>query len=219
MVQRLSKTEVIYPDSDGQPMADNTKQFRWIVTIKEDLDLIYRDDPNVFVAGDLLWYAVEGNNKIRQAPDAMVVFGRPKGDHASYTQWKEDNIAPQVVFEILSPGNRSGEMAKKFSFYEQYGVQEYYVYDPDNIEFIGWTRSGHYLNPIELNPIEQVADWTSPLLNIRFKLDPESLEIYRPDGTLFQTLSESEDKLKESEAKNALLAAKLKELGINPADL
>ena len=36
MVQQLSDTAaaIIYPDSDGQPIADNTKQFRWIVTIK-----------------------------------------------------------------------------------------------------------------------------------------------------------------------------------------
>lgn len=40
MVKELTtdtKPEIIYPDSDGQPMADNTKQFRWIVTIKENL--------------------------------------------------------------------------------------------------------------------------------------------------------------------------------------
>jgi len=43
-------------------MADNTKQFRWIVTIKEGLEWLFQDDPNVFVAGDLLWYPVEGNN-------------------------------------------------------------------------------------------------------------------------------------------------------------
>nr|WP_219730039.1 hypothetical protein [Sodalinema gerasimenkoae] len=35
-------------------MADNTLQFRWIVIIKENLDLIFADDPDVFVAGDLL---------------------------------------------------------------------------------------------------------------------------------------------------------------------
>jgi hypothetical protein len=26
--------DIIYPDSDGKPMADNTQQFRWITTIK-----------------------------------------------------------------------------------------------------------------------------------------------------------------------------------------
>jgi Uma2 family endonuclease len=49
-----TSTKIIYPDRDGQPMSDNTKQFRWIVTIKENLELIFAQDPNVFVAGDLL---------------------------------------------------------------------------------------------------------------------------------------------------------------------
>ncbi|HEY9663570.1 MAG TPA: Uma2 family endonuclease, partial [Allocoleopsis sp.] len=109
MISQLqSSSEVIYPDSDGQPMADNTRQFRWIVVIKENLEWLFADDPTVFVAGDLLWYPVEGNNKIRTAPDALVVFGRPKGDspqatlceRGSYQQWKENNIPPQVVFEV-----------------------------------------------------------------------------------------------------------------------
>ncbi len=91
----------IYPESDGKPMADNTKQFRLITMIKEGLESQYIDDPDVFIAGDLLWYAIKGDNGNRKAPDAMVVFGRPKGDRGSYKQWLEDNIPPQVVFEII----------------------------------------------------------------------------------------------------------------------
>src|SRR4051812_30132113 len=49
---------IVYPDRDGNPMSDNTLQFRWIVTIQGGLDAQYAGDPNVFVAGDLLWYAV-----------------------------------------------------------------------------------------------------------------------------------------------------------------
>ena len=128
MVQQLTpetKPEIIYPDSDGEPMADNTKQFRWIVTIKENLEILFANNPEVFVAGDLLWYPVQGNNKIRQAPDAMVVFGRQKGDRGSYRQWEEDNIASQVVFEILSLSNRSVKTGEEVLFYQRYGVQEY----------------------------------------------------------------------------------------------
>jgi Uma2 family endonuclease len=76
-LQSSTQPEIIYPDSDGQPLADNTKQFRWIVTVKENLERLFHDRPDVFVAGDLLWYPVEGNNTMRQAPDAMVVIGRP----------------------------------------------------------------------------------------------------------------------------------------------
>src|SRR6266704_2906377 len=101
---------IIYPETDGLPIAENTLQFEWIVTIKGGLDAVFLDDPNVFVAGDLLWYPVEGEPKIRQAPDALVAFGRPKGYRGSYKQWEEGDIAPQVVFEVLSPGNRNKEM-------------------------------------------------------------------------------------------------------------
>ncbi|CDN15267.1 protein of unknown function DUF820 [Richelia intracellularis] len=60
--------------------------------------------------------------------DVMVVFGRLKGDRGSYLQWQEDSIPPQVIFEILSPGNTQREMIEKYDFYRPYGVEEYYLY-------------------------------------------------------------------------------------------
>ncbi|MCA9181827.1 MAG: hypothetical protein KDA51_10255, partial [Planctomycetales bacterium] len=68
----VSSTEIEYPSSDGQPMAENTLQFEWIVALKGSLDRVFRNDTNVFVAGDLLRYPVQGNNKLRTAPDVMV---------------------------------------------------------------------------------------------------------------------------------------------------
>jgi hypothetical protein len=76
---RLKPSEPKYPDSDGKPMSDNTLQFKWIVTIKEGLEALFRDREDVFVAGDLLWYPVLGDPKIRTGPDVLVAFGRPKG--------------------------------------------------------------------------------------------------------------------------------------------
>ncbi|MEB3279278.1 MAG: Uma2 family endonuclease [Lyngbya sp.] len=194
MVQQIpeTQTDIIYPDSDGQPMADNTLQFRWIVTIKENLEILFSQDENVFVAGDLLWYPVEGNPKIRQAPDVLVAFGRPKGERGSYQQWKENNIAPQVVFEILSPGNRPQEMIRKLFFYQQYGVEEYYIYDPQRIELIGSLRVNEHLEEIE-----QINGWVSPRLQIRFELTENNLEIYRPDGRKFLTSVELDERAEQ----------------------
>lgn len=73
-----------------------------------------------------LWLAIcsgiqlKAITKIRQAPDVMVTFGRTKGDRGSYMQWKEENIAPHVVFEILSPANTLTEMNKKQVLYDRY---------------------------------------------------------------------------------------------------
>jgi Uma2 family endonuclease len=210
-LQPSSKPNIIYPDCDGQPMADNTKQFRWIVTIKENLEWLFAEDPNVFVAGDLLWYAVEGDNKTRVAPDALVVFGRPKGDRGSYKQWEEDNIPPQVVFEILSPGNNKAEMNRKLLFYDRFGVEEYYLYDPDFNALSGWVRIEGFLDIIE--PMHQ---WVSPRLKIKFKLLETDLEIYRPDGKKFLTYTAIAQKAELAEQKAAKLAEKLREIGIDP---
>lgn len=64
--------ELLYPESDGKPMADNSKQFRYLVTIEGNLEILFAEDPNVFIIGDMLWYPVEGHPEIRQAPDVMV---------------------------------------------------------------------------------------------------------------------------------------------------
>lgn len=187
MVKIPTKQEIIYPERDGTPMSDNTKQFRWITTIQGGLDALFRDDPNVFVAGDLLWYPVEGDNKTRCDPDVMVVFSRPKGDRGSYLQWREDNIAPQVVFEVLSPGNTLTEMAKKLAFYNRYGVEEYYLYDPDKVDLSGWVRSS---SDEGLEVVDSIANWISPRLGIRFDLSGEELQIFAPSGQRFATYVE-----------------------------
>ena len=216
---------VIYPDSDGQPMADNTKQFRWIVLLKENLDCLFTNVPQVFVAGDLLWYPVEGHPEIRVAPDVLVAFGRPKGDRGSYRQWEEDNIAPQVVFEVLSPGNRLTDMAKKLQFYDRYGVEEYYVYDPDRNDLTGFQRLEG-----ELTVLEDMTNWVSPRLGIRFVLTQDNLEVYYPDGLQFLTTveltqqmvqekqrAEQERQRAEQEKQRAeRLAAQLRALGVEP---
>lgn len=75
----VSDDEIFYPESDGKPMAENTTQFDLIVKIKEGLQYLFRNITLVFVAGNLLWYPVKGQTSINMAPDAMVVFGRPKG--------------------------------------------------------------------------------------------------------------------------------------------
>jgi Uma2 family endonuclease len=223
--QLTAGEEVVYPDSDGQPMADNTLQFQWIVTIEGGLGALFRNNPNVFVAGDLLWYPVEGDNTIRTALDILVAFDRPKGYRGSYQQWREGGIAPQVVFEILSPGNRQGKMIRKFRFYERYGVEEYYVYDPDDGELTGWIRVGQ-----ELEEIPDMFGWVSPRLGIRFELVAGELQIYGPDGQRFLTyveLAEQRDKQRQEREKERQeiekerqraerLAAQLRALGVEP---
>ncbi|MEA5420796.1 Uma2 family endonuclease [Spirulina sp. CCNP1310] len=181
--------QVEYPESDGKPLADNTLQFRYITTIQGGLDAMFADNPQVFVAGDLLWYPIKGDNRTRCAPDVMVILGRPKENRGSYKQWEEDGIAPQVVFEIASPGNTLKELHDtKLEFYETYGVQEYYLFDPDRAFLKGWQRDEVGV----LSIIPEMQDWRSPLLGMRFELTlAGELQLYTPTGERFATYVEA----------------------------
>ncbi|WP_448336779.1 Uma2 family endonuclease [Chloroflexus aurantiacus] len=195
---------IVYPDSDGMPIADNTRQFRAIVTIQGNLDAIFRERDDVFVAGDLLWYPVEGRPDIRRAPDVMVVFGRPKGDRGSYRQWEENGIAPQVVFEVISPGDTLTELAAKLEFYDIYGVEEYYLYDPEHGDMSGWQRIDG-----RLRVINELDGWVSLRLGITFKRTDRGMQLYWPDGRPFlsfvelQTQAEEERRRAEQERQRA----------------
>ena len=226
MNARTASPDIVYPESDGLPMADNTLQFEWITKIEGGLDAQYADDPLVFVAGDFFWYPVEGDPNIRVAPDTLVVFGRPKGHRGSYRQWEEGGIAPQVVFEILSPGNRAGEMARKFDFYQTYGVEEYYLIDPDRELASGWLRSEG-----ELLPIQAMAGWVSPRLQIQFVYASGAWSILGRDGRKFLSYLElaqqrsraeqekvrAEQEKVQAQERADRLAAQLRALGIEPS--
>jgi len=188
--------EVHYPDSDDQPMADNTLQFEWIVLIKENCERLFANRKDIFVAGDLLWYPVEGNNKLCLAPDIMLAFDRPKGYRGSYQQWKEGNIAPQVVFEILSPSNRLKTMAKKFEFYQTYGVEEYYLYDPEEDDLTGWLALDGYFRAIE-----DIDQWISPRLGVRFSFTEGILTLFGPDDKRFLSFTELAGEAEQAEAR------------------
>ena len=224
-------TDVVYPDSDGKPMADNTLQWDWMVKIVGELREVYADRPDVFVAGDLFWYPVQGDPKTVTAPDGLVVFGRPPGYRGSYKQWEEGGVAPQVVFEILSPSNTDDELEDKLLFYEKHGVEEYYFLDPYGNKLLGYRRRGQ-----RLLPVHRMNGFVSPRLGVRFETNGK-VEFYTPDGRLFRTREERVAEIAEELRKTAMafedereraitesrraeaFAVKLRELGVDPDSL
>ena len=133
-------------------------------------------------------------------------------------------------------------MAQKLRFYDRYGVEEYYLYDPDKNDLTGWLRSES-----GLEVIDNIAGWVSPRLRVRFELTEDELQIYRPDGQRFTTyvelarraeqaevtLQQTEATLKQTEAtleqtealleqerqRSQNLEARLRALGVDPEQL
>ena len=116
------------------------------------------------------------------------------------------------MFEIASPSNSREELEEtKLEFYQRYGVEEYYLYDPDRQELKGWQRQGK-----ELQAIASMLGWASPRLGIRFDLVDGELKLYFPDGCPFATYMELMERV---EARTARLAARLQDFGIDPDEV
>lgn len=130
-----------------------------------------------------------------------------------------------MVFEVLSPGNTTTEMMHKHDFYQRYGVEEYYIYDPDHNDLVGWRRVGPTL---EL--ILDIDGWVSPRLGVRFDVRGPELHVTNPDGTPFLTFeelaeartaaearaSDAEARASDAEARATRMAERLRALGIDP---
>src|SRR5712691_13492407 len=125
----LETPQIIYPESDGQPMAETDIHADQMTDLWFALDQHFLDDPQTYVARNMFLYFVEGVPGKRVAPDVFFVRGVPKQKRRTYLLWKE-GVAPQVVFEISSRGTMREDLYKKPTIYGRIGVQEYYLFDP-----------------------------------------------------------------------------------------
>ncbi|MBM3243023.1 hypothetical protein FJZ31_42740, partial [Candidatus Poribacteria bacterium] len=73
-----TKRTIIYPESDGEPMAETDIHRKIMIDFIELLSNHFRSRADVYVSGNLLLYYEEGNPKVSVAPDVFVVFGVKK---------------------------------------------------------------------------------------------------------------------------------------------
>ncbi|NEP90322.1 MAG: hypothetical protein F6K18_27775 [Okeania sp. SIO2C2] len=85
-------------------------------------------------------------------------------------------------------------MERKLLFYDRYGVEEYYLYDPQKNSLTGWLRSELFLERID-----QINGFVSPRLGIRFELTTETLILYHPDDQPFTDYIEVQQQLEVAE--------------------
>lgn len=127
-------TEIEYPSSDGQPMAETPIHVEAIMLLHQALQDFFHDRPDVFIASDIFWYWRQGYKDECAAPDVMVVPGvvpRKLQDRRSFFSWEENGAIPAIVFEIASQGTWEDDIDEKFDLYEKLGVREYVMFDPE----------------------------------------------------------------------------------------
>ncbi len=166
-------------------MPDGGLQFWWIGFLHWNLATLFSDRGDVYVSGNQFWFPVRGDTEERIAPDASVVFGRPKGHRSCYKQWEENDVPMTVVFWIVGSDNDWPEMIDKCLFARRHKVEEIYIYDLAKNSLLGYLGGRQTLKRIDFT-----VDFVSPRLGIRFDLTGSRLAIHFPDGRPFLTPEE-----------------------------
>lgn len=130
MQVREPLTAIEYPSSDGKPMAETDKHIQLMGELRFTLLDFYRDESDVYVAADLLLYYVEGDPRRRVAPDVFVVRGVANRQRRIYKLWEEGR-PPDFVIELSSRQLWREDLQEKWRLYEQLGVREYFIFDPE----------------------------------------------------------------------------------------
>jgi Uma2 family endonuclease len=120
---------IYYPESDGEPMAETDTHRKQISYGTEVLEIYFQDEPDVYVTGNIMFYYVEGDPTKVTSPDVMVVRGVPKGERPVFKLWEEK--PPVVAIEFSSRKTWKEDLQKKWKLYQELGVLEYYIFDPE----------------------------------------------------------------------------------------
>ncbi len=175
MLETVTKTDIIYPSSDGEPVAETYIHLYAILTTLEVLKQ-YLSGQQATVLGNQFMYYSEGLPRMRVAPDVMVIFNVEPGGRDNYKIWEEKEV-PQVIFEMTSPGTKSQDKEFKKTLYEQLGVKEYWLFDPKG-EWISEKLIGYRLRN---NVYEMIEDNLSEPLQLQLKVEDELIGFYRED--------------------------------------
>lgn len=177
VTELIKKEEIIYPDSDGKPMAETDTHLNEMINLLEMLKYHYRNNPKAYVSGNLFLYYQEGNPNKNVAPDVFVVLGVNKKERRTYKTWEEGK-APDVIIEVTSSSTKYKDTKIKMALYRQLGVKEYYLYDPTG-DYLPGQLQAHHLKGKDYHLVpSKRSTWKSPVLGLEMKLENGRLRLY-----------------------------------------
>ena len=213
----LTQERSLYPDTDGQPMAASDDHRRVLTRILRVLEAFFKENPEVYVSGDLLMYYVQGDPRKVVAPDVLVSFGIGQKARRTYLVWQEGK-PPDFVMELASESTYQKDLGEKMQTYADLGITDYFLCDIEGL-YLPTPLMGFTLVDGRYQPVPQTADRGvhSAVLGLTLHLEPEVLQFYEPvTEQWLQTPEETaEDRAEAAEVEAARLRAELDRLRDN----
>lgn len=224
-VEYFPITPIEYPDEDGKPMAESDQAREYLLYATKVLEVYFQNRPDVYVSGNLFIYYEEGNPESVVAPDIFVVFGVENRQRRSYKTWEENNKTPDFVLEITSKATRTKDQGAKKGIYAFLGVCEYYQYDPTGdyltpqLQGLRLVNGNYFPVPTSTLP-DGTVSLSSEVLGLELRIQSGEMRFYDPaTGQTLLSYEEEAAARQAAEEKAQRLAAKLRELNIDPDTL
>ncbi len=232
LLEKMEKTDdsgIVYPESDGKPVGETEAHVMATFHLYDFLRFFFKNAHDVYTVAAMLMFYEKGNPKAFKVPDVMVVKGVGKHLRRNFKLWKEKAI-PTVIFEITSKSSVAEDISKT-GLYANLGVKEYFLFDPLD-EYLEEGFTGFRLDGLMFTPLAPEADGSffSAELGLILKREGNLVRVIDPkNGRAIPTLTEAIGMIEEASKaregfrgvkevfrKSACLAAKLREMGIDP---
>ena len=153
----LPHDAVVYPCSDGQPMAETQIHGECMMYVTAALRRWFEKHgrADVHVGSNNFLYYERGNPRAVVAPDVYVVVGAPAHLRDTYLLWNEPK-GPDFVLEVTSASTRRDDERRKRDVYAALGVREYFLYDP-RAEYLTPALQGFRLHDGEYRALPAVT--------------------------------------------------------------
>jgi len=208
--------DVIFPPGDlysDEPPLETELHLRQIILLFKCLEWLWRDRNDFYAAGNLTIYYSPHQRKSQdfRGPDFFVVLGTERKTRKSWVVWEEDGKYPHVIVEILSESTANTDKELKKQIYQDtFRTHDYFWFDPYTLEFAGFHLVDGEYQPLKAN--EQGHLW-SHQLGLYLGVYQGLVRFFTEVGQLVPT---PEETAIQAEQKAERLAAKLRELNIDP---
>ena len=175
-----TETADLYPESDGEPIADTDLHLKWILWTRQVLKWRFAQEPDVYISGNIMMYDIEGPLRTAASPDILVSFGIGKKERRTYKVWEEGK-APDFVMEFSSRRTYQNDLDWKVEHYASMGIPEYFLYDVDR-RYLPTPLMGYRLVEGTYAEVSTVGDDVlhSEVLNMDFHLLDDGFGLSEP---------------------------------------
>ncbi|MCY7376685.1 MAG: Uma2 family endonuclease [Pyrinomonadaceae bacterium] len=207
------RSEIFYPESDGEPMAETDIHRKLILYLTSCLEIFFAEHEDVYVSGNIMFYYAEGDPTEVISPDVMVCFGIPKGDRRSYKTWEENDVVPSVIIELSSRGTWKKDRVEKRLLYEALGVKEYFIFNPLDLKaepsFLAFRLKNGEYDSVKV----ENQRCKSEVLGLELVVKDKTLRLFNPaNGEFLKTTGELAEAVGELAEENTELKTEIERL-------